>query len=61
VDDDLGSPLDLLVARKGVELLAVPELPEQARATLIGQLHAIDRGQMLAEVRSDVASDPRVP
>ena len=58
-DDDLGSALlDLLGERGCVELLAVLELPETERATLIGQLYESERGQVLAEVLADVESDP---
>jgi hypothetical protein len=59
VDDDPGSALLELLGERGcVELLAVLELPETERATLIGQLYSSERGQVLAELLTDVESDP---
>ena len=49
VDDDASAPtlLNLLGVRGWVELLAMLELPERERATLIGQPYRSERGQAL--------------
>ena len=50
--------LELLGERACIELLEVLERPESERPTLIGQLYASERGQVLAEVLTDVETDP---
>ena len=54
VGDDLGSCLLNLLGELGcVEPLAMLELPERERATLIRQPYASDRDQLLAELLAD--------
>lgn len=50
--------LDLLEEPACVELLAILELPEADRATLIGALYRSDRGREMAELLADVEADP---
>ena len=53
--------LEILGEPACIQLLAVLELPEADRATLIGQLYAGERGQVLAELLAEIESRPRRP
>lgn len=57
--DEIGRRVvELLGEPAAVELLAVLELPEAERATLIGAVYHREGGQVPAELLADVEADP---